>query len=96
MTLNGVEDISEFGESFIKSHNEESDEGYLLEVDVQCLENLHNFHNGLPLLPERMKFGKIEKLVANLYDKTEHVIHKENVKNALNHGLVLKNNDFIK
>ena len=96
MTLNGVEDISEFGESFIKSHNEKSDEGYLFEADVQCLENLHNFHNDLPLLPERMKFGKIEKLVANLHDKTEHVIHKESVKNALNHGLVLKNNDFIK
>ena len=35
-----VEDISEFDESFINDH-EESNEGYILEVDVQYPENLH-------------------------------------------------------
>ena len=30
-----VEDISEFDESFVKSYNLESDEGYFLKVDVQ-------------------------------------------------------------
>ena len=29
-----VEDISEFDESFIKSYNEENNEGYFLKVDV--------------------------------------------------------------
>ena len=29
-----VKDISKFDERFIKSYNEESDEGYLLEVDI--------------------------------------------------------------
>ena len=29
-------------------------------------------------------------LVANLYDKTEYVIHIRNLKQALNHGLILK------
>ena len=37
-----------------------------------------------------MKFEKVEKLVANLHDKTEYVIHITNLKQALNHGLVLK------
>ena len=37
-----------------------------------------------------MKIGKVEKLVANLRDKTEYVIHIINLKQALNHGLVLK------
>ena len=37
-----------------------------------------------------MKIEKIENLVANLYDKTEYVIHIRNLKQALNHGLVLK------
>ena len=32
----------------------------------------------------------MEKLVANLHDKTEYVIHIRNLKQALNHGLVLK------
>ena len=36
---------------------------------------LHDFHNELPVLPERMKIGEVEKLVANLDDKTEFVIH---------------------
>ena len=33
---------------------------------------------------------KVEKLVANLRDKTEYVIHIRNLKQTLNHGLVLK------
>ena len=37
-----------------------------------------------------MKIEKVEKLVANLYDKTEYVIHIRNSKQALNHRLVSK------
>ena len=37
-----------------------------------------------------MKIEKVEKLVANLDDKTEYVIHIRNLKQALNHGFVLK------
>ena len=35
------EEISQFNEDFIKSYNEESDEGYFLEFDVQYLKKLH-------------------------------------------------------
>ena len=38
-----------------------------------------------------MKTEKVEKVVANLHNKTEYVIHIRNLKQALNHGLVLKN-----
>ena len=37
-----------------------------------------------------MKIEKVEKVAANLHNKTENVIHKGNLKQALNHGLVLK------
>ena len=37
-----------------------------------------------------MKFEKVEKFVINLHDKTEYVIHIRNLKQALNHGLILK------
>ena len=36
-----------------------------------------------------MKIEKVERLVANLHDKTEHVTLIRNLKQALNHGLVL-------
>ena len=37
-----------------------------------------------------MKIKKVEKLVANLHDKTEHVICIINLKQALNNELLLK------
>ena len=37
-----------------------------------------------------MKIEKVEKFVVNLHDKTEYVIHIRNLKQALNHRLVLK------
>ena len=37
-----------------------------------------------------MKIEKFKKLAANKHDKTEYVIHIRNLKQALNHGLVLK------
>ena len=35
-----------------------------------------------------MKIEKVEKLVANLHDKEEYVIHIRDLKLALNHGLL--------
>ena len=37
-----------------------------------------------------MKIEKVERLVTNLHDKIEYVIYVRNLKEALNHGLVLK------
>ena len=37
-----------------------------------------------------MKIEKVEKLLADLHDKTEYVLHIRNLKQALNHGLVSK------
>ena len=37
-----------------------------------------------------MKIEKVKKLVTNLHDKIEYVIHIRNLKQALNHGLILK------
>ena len=66
-------------EDFIKHYNEESDEGYFPESDAQYLQKL----------PERVKVEKFGKLVANLHDKSEYVTHIRNLKQILNHGLVL-------
>ena len=37
-----------------------------------------------------MKIEKLEKLVTDIHDKTEYVIHKINLNQALNHGLILQ------
>ena len=36
-----IEESSQFNEDFIKDYNEESDEGYFLEVHVQYPEKIH-------------------------------------------------------
>ena len=85
-----IKNTSQFKEDFMKNYNEEIDKSYFFEVDAQYLEKFLELHNDLPFLPERMKIEKVEKLVANFHDKTEHVNHIRNLKQALNHGLFLK------
>ena len=85
-----IEDTFHFNEDFILNYNEESNEGYFLQVDVQYPEKLHELHNELPFLPERLKIEKAEKLVISLYDETEHVIQikkfKVCIKSWINFG----------
>ena len=47
-------------------------------------------HSDLPFLLERMKINKCNKLVCNLYDKKDYIVHIRSLKQALNHGLKLK------
>ena len=63
-----MEVTSFFNEDFIKNYNEENDEEYFSEVDIQYPEKLHELHNYLPFSLERMKLGKFEKVVTNLFD----------------------------
>ena len=53
-----IEETSQFNEDFIKNYNEESDEGYFLEFDIQYPKKIHELHNDLLFLPERMKTEK--------------------------------------
>ena len=92
-----VEDLSKIDEDFIKNHDKNSDKGYILEVDVEYLKNLHDLHSDLPFLPKRIKIDKCSKLVCNLYDKKDHFVHYnklfiiiKSLRQALNHGPILK------
>ena len=51
-----------------------------LKLMFSILKKLDEIHNDLPFLPERKKFEKVEKLVTNLNEKTEYVIHIRNLK----------------
>ena len=61
--------ITKFTEEFIKNYDQDSNKGYILEVDVKYPKKLHDLHSDLPFLPERMKIDKCKKLVCNLYHK---------------------------
>ena len=60
------------------------------DIFSKMMFNISELHNDLPFLPERMKLEKVGKLVTNLHDKTKYFIHIRNLKQALNHGLILK------
>ena len=64
--------------------------GYLLEVDVKYPKELHENHNELPFLTERMKIGRVEKLVPNLKNKKGYLVHIKALDQALKHSLKLK------
>ena len=78
LSMNGfkwVNDIFETNEKFVKSYNKNSDKGYILEVDIDYPSKLHKLHSDMPFLPERMIIDKTKKLVCNLHDKKNYVVH---------------------
>ena len=66
-----------------------TDKGYVLEVDVSYPEELHNSHIDLPFMCERMEINGVEKLVPNLRDKKNYVIHIQALNQVLQHELRL-------
>ena len=66
-----------------------TDKGYILDVDVSYPQELHDEHNDLPFMCERMEINGIEKLVPNLRDKKKYVIHIQALNQALQCGLRL-------
>ena len=61
----------------------------VLEVDLEYPKELFKEHNDYPLAPERLKIGRVEKLVPNLWDKNKYVLHKKNLQLYLDLGLRL-------
>ena len=55
----------------------------ILKIFMICILIYH-------FLPERMKINKCRKLVCNLYDKNNYVVHIRSLKQTLDHGLILK------
>ena len=83
-------DISKFNEAFIKNYDENSDKGYIVEVDVKYPEKIRMLHSDLAFLPERIKINKCTKLTCTIQNKENYIIHIRALKQAINHGLKLK------
>ena len=85
-----INDIFEINEKFVKSYNKNRDKGYILEVDVDYPNKLQNLHSDLPFLSEGMVINNTKKLVCNLNDKKNYIVHINVLKQALDHGLKLR------
>ena len=88
--FNRVKKLSKFDKDFIKKYHENSNKGYILEVDVEYPKNVFNLHSDLPFLPERKKTDKCKKLVCNIRNKENYAVHIRALKQALNHELILQ------
>ena len=63
----------------------------ILEVDLEYPEELHDLHNDYPLCPERVECDKgVKKLIPNLRNKNNYVIHYRNLIQCLRLGMKLK------
>ena len=63
----------------------------ILEVDLEYPEELHDLHNDYPLCPERVECDHgVKKLIPNLRDKNNYVIHYKNLMQCLSLGMKLK------
>ena len=72
-----------------KNYDENSNKGYILEVDVECPKNLFNLDKDLPFLAEKKKIDKCKKLVCmqHTWQRKLCCVHKSfktSVKSCIN------------
>ena len=91
------EEISEINFDLV---GKDSEEGYILEVELEYPDDLHNLHNDYPLAPKKLKVssdmlssyclsiakkygikvGEVNKLIPNLKNKENYVVHYRNLQ----------------
>ena len=85
LTVNNFEWVENIHQKLINIYDENSDKGYIIEVDVEYPKHLHDLHNNLPFLPERMKIKNCNKLVCSFYDKNNYAVSGKNMENVRKH-----------
>ncbi|KAJ8950067.1 hypothetical protein NQ314_008073 [Rhamnusium bicolor] len=75
----------------VTSIPDDAEIGYILEVDLEYPESLHDLHRDLPFCPEHQTppNSKFSKLMTTCYNKQKYIIHYRNLKQAIQHGIKL-------
>ncbi len=75
----------------ILSTKKTDETGFILEVDLEYPSCLHDKHSDFPFCAEKKKppKGKCEKLLTTLENKSNYIIHSQNLKQAIKNGLIL-------
>ena len=79
----------------------------ILEVDLKYPEELHDIHNDYPLAPEsiKLKGSTVSKLIPNLNDKQNYILHYTNLKlyesmglkiGKINRGIRFEESEWLK
>ncbi|RLU26805.1 hypothetical protein DMN91_000602 [Ooceraea biroi] len=81
-----IDDTSNFD---VNAITPDSPKGYVLEVDLEYPQYLHDAHADLPFCPtcDKPPGKRQDKLLATLYDKKRYVIHYRNLQQCTHHGL---------
>ena len=82
--------VGEFTPEKINELVRKDRKGYFLEVDVKYLKELHENHNKIYFLAEKMIISMTGKLVPNLKNKKGYVVYIRALNQTLKHSLNLK------
>ena len=85
-----VKNLSKFTPKNVDDFVKNSKKRFLLDVDIKYPPSLHNDHNNLPFMPEKMEIDGLETLIPNLSNKHCYVIHIRARDQALKHGIILE------
>lgn len=94
LPINGFKwSTEEFDNKKIMNLSNESDVGYLFEVDLEIPQHLHEKFQDYPFCPENGVVpgtNNSKKLLLTLHNKKNYVIHYRMLKLALQQGVILK------
>ena len=81
--------VENFDRGIIDTYQSTDNTGYVLEVDLEYPDEIHDAHNDYPLAPEHQVINGYRKLAPNLNDKKNYILHIDNLQYYLQKGLKL-------